>query len=36
MMEDKVEMARVKRLTARAKVDLPWVNPEHPSPLSAP
>jgi hypothetical protein len=36
MMEDKVKMVRVKRLTAHATVDPPWVDPEHPSPLSAP
>jgi hypothetical protein len=36
MMEDKVKMVHVKRLSAHAAVDPPWVDAERPSPLSAP
>jgi hypothetical protein len=30
MMEDKVRMVHVRRLTARVRVDPAWANPEHP------
>jgi hypothetical protein len=30
MMEDKVRMLHVRRLTARVQVDPAWANPEHP------
>jgi hypothetical protein len=36
MVEDKVRMVHVKRITAHARMDPTWVDPEHPSPLSAP
>jgi hypothetical protein len=36
IVEDRVRMVGVKRMTAHARVDPPWANPEHPSPLSAP
>jgi hypothetical protein len=36
MVEDKVRMVHMRRIPAHARVDPPWVNPEHPSPLSAP
>jgi hypothetical protein len=35
-VEDKVKTVHVRRMTAHARVDPPWVDPEHPSPLSAP
>jgi hypothetical protein len=35
-MEDKVKTVHVRRITAHARVNPPWVNPEHPSPLPAP
>jgi hypothetical protein len=35
-VEDKVRMVRVQRILAHAQVDPPGINPEHPSPLSAP
>src|SRR5919108_3926792 len=36
LVEDRVRMVRVRRITGHARVDPPGVNPEHPSPPSAP
>jgi hypothetical protein len=35
-VEDRVKTVHVRRMTAHARVIPPWVDPEHPSPPSAP